>query len=95
MKKWNPQDREKLTSSAYKLDMTQVGPEKISIGEWIQILCELSLKGLNRRCKVYVIENETIFLKEYFDMFQKNGILALRIQEEMKKSGKTLKEFIQ
>ena len=34
-------------------------------------------------------------LKEYFDMFQKNGILALRIQEEMKKSGKTLKEFIQ
>ena len=42
-----------------------------------------------------VIENETIFLKEYFDMFQKKGILALHIQEEMKKSGKTLKEFIQ
>jgi len=95
VKKWNPLDREKLTTSAYKLDLMQVGPENISLGEWIQILCELSLKGLNRRCKMDVIENETIFLKEYFDMFQKKGILALHIQEEMKKSGKSLKEFIQ
>jgi len=95
VKKWSLEDRQKLILSAYKLDLTQIGPENRSIEEWIIKISELSLKGLGRRCKMKDIENETVFLKEYMDMFNKNGIPALYTQKEMKKSGKTLREFIQ
>ena len=94
VKKWSPEDRQKLILSAYKLDLTQIDPEKESIGAWIQTFCELSLKGLVRRGKMNDIENETVFLKEYMEMFNKNGIQAIHSQEEMRQSGKTLREFI-
>ena len=95
VKKWSSEDRQKLILSAYKLDLTQTGPEKKTVGEWIQKFSDLSLKGLERRDKMNDNENEAGFLKEYMDMFNKNGIPALHWQEEMKRSGKTLKEFIQ
>lgn len=91
---WTLENRKKLNLSAYKLDLTQEGPNNNSIGKWIDIICELALKGLTRRSKVYSRENEKIFLEEYLDIFHKRGILALYTQKMHKKSGKTVKEFI-
>lgn len=91
---WTLENRKKLNLSAYKLDLTQEGPNNNSIGKWIDIICELALKGLTRRSKVYSMENEKIFLEEYLDIFHKRGILSLYIQKMHKKSGKTVKEFI-
>lgn len=91
---WTLENRKKLNLSAYKLDLTQEGPNNNSIGKWIDIICELVLKGLTRRSKVYSMENEKIFLEEYLDIFHKRGILSLYIQKMHKKSGKTVKEFI-
>ena len=95
VKTWKLEDRKKLNLSAYKLDLAQDGPNNKSIGEWINNICELSLRGLNKRSKKYSIENENIFLKGYLDIFNTGGILALNTQKKMKKSGKTIKEFIQ
>lgn len=94
VKTWTLAERKKLNLSAYKLDLTQEGPNNNSIGKWIDIICELALKGLTRRSKVYSMENEKIFLEEYLDIFHKRGILALYTQKMHKKSGKTVKEFI-
>ena len=94
VKKWSLEDRHKLILSAYVLDLTQIGPEKKSIAEWIQRFSELSLNGLHRRSKKEVIQNETSFLKEYMTMFNSNGIPALHTQEQIRQSGKTLRDFI-
>lgn len=94
VKTWTLAERKKLNFSAYKLDLTQEGPNNNSIGKWIDIICELALKGLTRRSKVYSMENEKIFLEEYLDIFHKRGILALYTQKMHKKSGKIVKEFI-
>jgi glutamate--cysteine ligase len=94
VKTWTLKDRNNLNLSAYKLDQEQSGPENKSIGEWINDICELSLRGLDRRSKKYGIENEESYLKEYLDVFNKRGIFALHTQKEMEKSGKTAKELI-
>ncbi len=95
VKKWTIEDRKKLNLSAYKLDLEQVGPDNKSIGEWIEGISDLALKGLGRRSKKYCIENEQSFLKKYMDIFNKMGIIALNAQKEMEKSGKTVRDFIQ
>ncbi len=94
VKTWTLEDRKKLNFSAYKLDLAQNGPNNKSIGEWINNICELSLRGLGRRNKQYSIDNEESFLKEYLDIFKKNGIFAIHTQKEIKKSDKTVIEFI-
>jgi glutamate--cysteine ligase len=94
VKTWTVKERKKLNLSAYKLDLEQSGPDNKSIGEWIERVSDLSLKGLGRRSKKYCIENEESFLKEYLNVFNKKGIIALYVQKELKKSGKTVKGFI-
>jgi len=94
VRRWTTKERNKLNLSAYKLDLTQDGPQNKSIGEWINNLCVVSLKGLRRRSKKYGIENEESFLKEYLDVFTKKGIVAIHTQKELNKSNKTVREFI-
>lgn len=94
VKTWTLADRKKLNLSAYKLDLARDGPNNKSFGEWINIICELSLSGLNRRSKKYNIENEKNFLEGYLDIFNKKGIPSLYTQTIHAKSGKTVKEFI-
>ncbi len=92
VEKWTLEERNKLNFSAYKLDLTQEGPDNKSIGEWINIICKMSLKGLSRRSKKY--NDEKSFLERYLDIFNERGILALYTQELYAKSGRTVKEFI-
>ncbi len=94
VKTWTLADRKQLNLSAYKLDLTQDGPNNKSIGEWINIICELSQSGLNRGSKKYNIENGKNFLEGYLDIFNERGIPSLYTQTIHAKSGKTVKEFI-
>ena len=61
VKTWSLEDRKKLNFNAYKLDLAQDGPSNKSIGEWINNICELSLRGLNRRSKKYNIKMKKSF----------------------------------
>ncbi len=92
VEKWTLEERKKLNLGAYKLDLTQEGPDNKSIREWINIICKMSLQGLGRRSKKY--NNEKSFLEKYLDIFNERGIPALYTQELYAKSGKTVKEFI-
>ena len=94
VKKWTLEDRKKLNLSAYKLDLTQDGPNNKSIRKWINKICDLSLRGLERRSKKYSIKNEKHFLVGYVDIFNERGIPSLYTQKIHAKSGKTVKEFI-
>ncbi len=94
VEKWTLEERKKLNRGAYKLDLTQEGPDNKSFGEWINIICELSLGGLNKRSKKDNIENEKSFLEEYLDNFNERGIPSVYTQKIYAKSGRTVKEFI-
>lgn len=94
VKTWTLEDRKKLNLSAFKLDLSQDGPQNKTIGEWINIICELSIQGLTKRSEKYKIENEKIFLEEYLNIVSERGLPALYSQTTHKKSGKTVKEFI-
>jgi glutamate--cysteine ligase len=94
VKEWTLENRKKLNLSAYKLDLAQTGPNNKSIEEWINIICELSLRGLSKRSKKHNIENEKTFLEGYLDIFNERGIPSLYTQKIYAKSGKTVKEFI-
>ena len=94
VKAWTVKDRKKLNYSVFKLDLEQNGPEDKSIGAWIKNICDLSLIGLNRRGGKDGIENETSFLMEYLDVFNKKGIIALQTQKEIERSKRTVREFI-
>jgi glutamate--cysteine ligase len=94
VKTWTLEDRKKLNLSAYKLDLSQDGPQNKAIGEWINIICELSVQGLTKRSEKYKIENEKIFLEEYLNIVSERGIPSLHSHKAHKKSGKTVKEFI-
>lgn len=90
--KWTSEERKKLNLGAYKLDLTQEGPNNKSIGEWINIICKMSLQGLSRRSKRYNAEEP--FLERYLAIFNERGIPALHTQKIYAKSRKTVKEFI-
>ena len=92
VKRWTLEERKKLNLAAYKLDLTQEGPNNKSVGEWINIICKISLQGLSRRSKKY--NDEKTFLESYLDIFNERGIPARYTQKIYAISGKTVKEFI-
>lgn len=94
VKLWTTEDRKKLIFSINNLDQNQSGPDNKSIREWIDRICYLSLSGLKRRGKKRGIKNETSFLKEYLEVFNRRGVFALHSQKELIKSGKRVKEYI-
>jgi len=89
LKTWTDEERYKLNLNAYILDLNKYGPDNKSIGEWINTVCNLSLRGLVRRGK-----NEDIFLRDYLDTFNEKGIFTLYTQKNMQKDNKTVRDLI-
>jgi len=94
VEKWTIVDRNKLKLSAHTLDLTQTGPNNISIGEWIKTICGLSLNGLVKRNRKDGKNNESVFLKDYLNVFFEQGIPSLFIQKIFNESRKSIKDFI-
>ena len=71
VKKWNISERRELNKGACILDLEQLGPQKHTISEWIDIITDISKNGLINRSKNLSIENETEFLIDYLNYYNK------------------------
>ncbi len=94
VEEWTITERNMLKFSAHTLDLTQIGPKNISIGEWIKTICGLSLSGLAKRNMKNGKNNESVFLKDYLNSFYEHGIPSLFIQKIFNESRKSIKGFI-
>jgi len=94
IKLWTVTERKNLIACANSLDLKQIGPQKKSIKKWLNIICDLALTGLDKRSKDDKLPNDRIFLEKYLKDFEEKRIPALYHQEEQRKSGKPVNEFV-
>lgn len=93
-KSFSDDDRVLLNRSARKLDLAQDGPQSKTIGDWMMIICNLALEGLDQRSERLGIENERKYLEPYIKSFSSIGFMSLRTQKLYKESSLDLKTFL-
>tara|TARA_Y100000746_G_scaffold231212_1_gene244469 strand:+ start:844 stop:2139 length:1296 start_codon:yes stop_codon:yes gene_type:complete len=91
---WSKKDRDDLSKCAFDLSFSNIGPKQKTIGYWLEFLSQLALDGLDERSKLYNIKNERPLLEMELKNIINNGPETLQIQNKLKKSGQTLKSFI-
>ena len=91
---WSKKDREKLISTAYNLSFKNIGPQGKSVGEWLEILSDLSLKGLDERSSFFKIKNERKLLESTLTNLLKNGPNTIQLQKQFVESGLSFNSFL-
>ena len=91
---WSKKERLTLNKTAETLDLTQVGPEGISCGEWLKIISDLAIQGLDERAEFFEIKSERRFLEPFINKALSRP-WALRVQDSFKESGGSLTSYLQ
>ena len=92
--KWSKNDRKKLIILANNLSLDKTGPQGKSIQEWLEILADLSLRGLDERSVYFNIKNERSLLEPYLINLINNGPSTLQIQKKFQKTKFSLDSFL-
>ena len=91
---WSIKERLSLNKTAETLDLTQVGPEGISCGEWLKIISDLAIQGLDERAEFFEIKSERRFLEPFINKALSRP-WALRVQDSFKETGGSLMSYLQ
>lgn len=91
---WTDEDRLTLEAAVKKLDVSQSGPNRKTLEEWLFILCDIAISGLEDRAKKYNWDNEDKYLTPFINHIKSNGIFTLCTQDDYKKSGLSLNQFL-
>ena len=91
---WSKRDRLSLNRAAETLDLSQIGPEGVSCGEWLKTISSLALRGLDERAKLFKIESERKFLEPFLNKALERS-WTIRIQEIFKESSDGLVPYLQ
>ncbi len=91
---WTDEDRISLEKTVEKIDIYQLGPNGKTIEEWLYALCDIALMGLRGRAEKFNWENEDQYLNPYLDHIKSNGIITLSTQNDFRKSGLSVREFL-
>ena len=91
---WSEKDRDDLSKSAFDLSYSNFGPKQKRIGYWLEFISQLALDGLDERSRFFNLKNERPLLEMELKNIINNGPETLQIQKKLKKSGQTLKSFI-
>ena len=91
---WSQKERKGLIRSAHDLSFNQLGPEKKSIGSWLECFSELALKGLDERAKIFQIQNERPLVQLFLKNVLKEGPKTIQIQNEYKKTDLSVRSFL-
>jgi len=62
---WSNIERSSLNAAALSLDLSQKGPEGKTCGQWIKIIADYALRGLEERKNFLKIKSEKIFLESF------------------------------
>ena len=92
--RWSKKDRLLLNKAAETLDLSQIGPEGVSCGEWLKIISNLALRGLDERAELFKIESERKFLEPFLNEALERS-WTIRIQNSFKESGGGLMPYLQ
>lgn len=91
---WTDIERKKLNETAKDLSYNNMGPANKYIGDWLSILGDLSLQGLDERQTVLNIENERPFLEHILNDLVVNGPKTIQIQNTYDQYKGSLDQFI-
>ena len=94
IKNWSKKDRIALIDLANDISFEKIGPEGKSVGEWLEILSDLALQGLDERCSFLNIKNERKLLESTLSQFLNAGPNTLSIQKRFARSGLSLNSFL-
>ena len=94
MGRWSKKDRVLLNRAAETLDLSQIGPEGVSCGEWLKIISSLALRGLDERAELFKIASERKFLEPFLNEALERS-WTIRIQNSFKESGGGLIPYLQ
>ena len=92
--KWSKADRKKLIMSANNLSLDKTGPSGKKIHDWLEILADLSLSGLDARSTFYKIKNERELLEPMLQNLISKGPKTLQIQQKYQNSKLSLDSFL-
>ena len=92
--RWSHKDRKKLIHTAHSLSLNQLGPENKSIGDWLEFLAELALKGLNEREKIFRIKNEGPLVQYFLEDVLARGPKTIQTQNMFQKTDASLHDFL-
>ncbi len=92
--RWSLEDRKRLNRSAEILDLNQAGPGGKTVRNWLEVIGNIALEGLDERCRALKIPNERVFLEPFLENVLSNGIIALRTQRRFAASGMSLIDFL-
>jgi hypothetical protein len=92
--KWSKADRKKLIISANNLSLDKTGPSGKKIHDWLEILADLSLSGLDARSTFYKIKNERELLEPMLQNLISKGPKTLQIQKKYQNSKLSLDSFL-
>ena len=94
IKNWSNEDRETIIKTAYNLSFDNIGPQGKSVGEWLEILSDLSLKGLDERSSFFKIKNERKLLEPTLANLLKNGPNTIQLQKQFIESDLSFNSFL-
>ncbi len=94
VKQWTDQERKQLEQTAKDISFENTGPGNKSIGDWLSILGELSLQGLDERAAFFNIESERPLLEGVLNDLLINGPKTQQIQKAYQTAGGSLNQFL-
>ena len=87
VEEWTEKERRELNNSVESLNLNKKGPKGRRIIEWMEIVCNFALSGLQER-------QEQQFLSSFINNFFRKGPKSLQTQNEFKHSGLNILDFI-
>ncbi len=91
---WSDSDKSTLIESAFSLSYSNPGPKGKMIGYYLEKIAEIAIEGLDERAKMLGIKNERSLLEELLIEILSKGPKTIQLQNNFKKSGLSLKNFI-
>ena len=91
---WSKKERLLLNKAAETLDLSQIGPGGVSCGEWLKIISNLALQGLDERAELFKIESERKFLEPFLSKALEQS-WTIKIQDAFKKNDDDLLRYLQ
>ena len=86
---WSYEDRSSWNELGSSLDGSLMGPNKKTFLQWIDLVGQLSLKGLKSRNL-----GEEKYFSEFFEVIKSKGPISKQIQDRFTLSGQSLNKFI-
>ncbi|MDP7036858.1 MAG: glutamate-cysteine ligase family protein [Candidatus Marinimicrobia bacterium] len=93
VQEWSSAEKLSLVKSSEKLDLNKLGPEGKSFSQWLSIISDYAIQGLDERAVFFNIKSERKYLEPFLEQAL-SGLWTFKVQHYFKKSGQNIKGFL-